>query len=62
MGKRIGFNDEITGSSGKDVKDTKQLDTTARETADTATGSNSQKRYTTKHKPFGKLGAKGHPM
>lgn len=52
---------EISGSSGKDVKDTKMLNAEAREPSDTVSGSNSQKRYTSKHKAFGKLGAKGRP-
>lgn len=33
--------------------------TTAREVH--ATGTNERKRATVRHKPFGKLGAKGHP-
>lgn len=45
--------------AGRDVKDTKQLSTTARET--NATGTNTQKRHTTKHKPFGPGGGQGHP-
>lgn len=61
MAKRIGCNTEVTASMAKDVKDTKMLDATARESADTVSGSNMQKRHTTKHKPFGKLGAKGQP-
>jgi hypothetical protein len=60
-GKRIGFGDEVTAGMAKDVKDTRMLDTTAREPASTVSGDNPQKRYTTKHKPFGKLGAKGQP-
>jgi len=58
-GKHIGFDDEVSSSSGKDVKDTKQLDATAREK--NATGTNKTSRSTTKHKPFGKLGTRGHP-
>jgi hypothetical protein len=42
---------------GKDVKETKMLDPGAKEAF--ATGTNSVTRQTTKHKPFGKLGAKG---
>jgi hypothetical protein len=45
--------------TGRDVKATQQLATTARET--NATGTNTQKRDTTKHKPFGALGGQGHP-
>lgn len=45
--------------AGRDVKATNQLSTTAREA--NATGTNTQKRATTKHKPYGELGGKGHP-
>ena len=44
--------------AGRDVKATNQLSTTARET--NATGTNTQKRATTKHKPFGQGGGQGH--
>lgn len=46
-------------ASGKDVKDTKMLDTTSRDV--NATGKNVLERKTGKHKPFGKLGVKGMP-
>jgi hypothetical protein len=55
-GKRMGYNDDVP--KGRDVKDTQQLNTTARESS--ATGENSTKRYTSSHKPFGTLGNKGH--
>lgn len=58
MGKRMGFNDEINSSSGKDVKETKQLDGNAREAH--ANESNDLKRYVSKQKPYGTLGSKGH--
>lgn len=45
--------------SGKDVKQTSQLAGGARETY--ATGKSDQNRRVTKHKPWGKLGDKGHP-
>ena len=57
MPKTMGFNDEPP--MGKDVKDTSMLSPGAREK--NATGTNSQKRHTTTHPKFGKLGAKGHP-
>lgn len=55
----VTFSDEVGGDKGKDVKNTSHFNTTARESY--ATGSNTTKRETVKHKPFGKLGAKGHP-
>lgn len=61
MGKRIGFNTEVNAGMAKDVDSTKMLNATAREPRSTVDGDNPQKRYTTKHKPFGKLGAKGQP-
>lgn len=51
-------NMEITAGMAKDVKDTKMLDTTAREK--NATGTNTQKEYVTgSGKPKGPLGFKG---
>ena len=58
-GRRVGFEDEVTSGSAKDVKDTAQLNTTAKERF--ATGKNTTKRYKSKHTPFGKLGKKGMP-
>lgn len=55
---RVGVNDEVTAGSAVDVKDTAMLNTEARERF--ATGTNSTKRYTVKHKAFGKLGLRGH--
>lgn len=55
--KNWSYSDKVP--EGKDVKDTKMLSTTASEKF--ATGTNTQERYVGKHKPFGPLGAKGHP-
>lgn len=57
-GRRVGVNDEVTSGSAKDVKDTSMLNTEAKERF--ATGQNSTKRHTSKHKGFGKLGLRGH--
>lgn len=43
----------------KMVMDTKQLNTVAREAADTVTADNSNSEYTTKAPSFGNLGAMG---
>lgn len=51
------YND--TPPKGKDVRDTAQLNVTAKEKH--TTGTNSTSRYTNKGSSFGKLGAKGHP-
>lgn len=58
-GKKVGFSDEVSASSAKDQNSTSLMDASAREK--NATGTNSTKRETSKHKPYGKLGAKGHP-
>lgn len=55
----MGFSDEVSSSSAKDVKETKQLSDGARERF--ATGQNSTKRHKAKAKPFGKKGARGMP-
>lgn len=47
-------------SKAKDVKETKMLDTGARESAKRTTGTPNNDRSTTKHKAFGALGNKGH--
>lgn len=57
--KKMGFSDEVSSSSAKDVKETKQLSDGARERF--ATGQNSTKRHKAKAKPFGKKGARGMP-
>lgn len=44
-------------TAAKDVKETKMLEPGAKEPY--ATGTNNQERHMGKHKPFGKLGAKG---
>ena len=49
--------DANADSKGKDVKETKMLEPGAKEPY--ATGTNVIDRHTGKHKPFGKLGAKG---
>lgn len=54
--KMSGYSDKVP--SAKDAKDTKQLDTTAREMFQKAEGSN-QKAHTVKHKAFGEGGARG---
>jgi len=46
--------------AAKDVKETKMLDTGARESASRTTGSPNNDRSVTKHKAFGALGSKGH--
>lgn len=56
-GKRIGFNSTVTSGMAKDVSDTKQLSTEARERY--ATGTNETKRYTTNKKPKGPFGNRG---
>lgn len=53
----VSFND--TPPKGKDVKSTAMLEPGAREKF--ATGTNTTKRHTASHKPYGKGGAKGHP-
>ncbi len=53
-GKHIGFDDEVKAPSK-----VQEIGTTATERF--ATGTNSTKRYTSKSKPFGKLGHKGQP-
>ena len=53
-----GSYDSSTPITGKDVKSTKMLEPGAREPYNT--GKNTQDRDKTKHKPFGKLGLKGH--
>lgn len=45
----------------KDVKETKMLEPGAREAQLRQSGSNELKRWKSKHKSFGALGAKGHP-
>lgn len=55
--KIMSYSDTVP--AGRDVKDTNQLNTTARER--NATGTNTQKRHTTKHKAYGALGGQGHP-
>lgn len=54
---------EITGSGGKDFRDTKLNDATARETADTVNGSNDTKEYVEKggtpKGPFGNMNKPG---
>ena len=45
--------------AAKDVKETKMLDTGARESASRTTGSPNYDRSNTKHKPFGALGSRG---
>lgn len=57
--KKMGFSDEVTSSSAKDVKETKQLSDGARERF--ATGTNSTKRHKSKGKAVGKKGARGMP-
>lgn len=49
-----------TGGEAKDVRDTKMLDTMARETPDHISGTNEQKEYISESVAAGKLGAKGH--
>lgn len=49
-----------TPPAAKDVRDTKMLDTGARESASRTTGTPNYDRSKTKHKPFGMLGNKGH--
>lgn len=56
-GKMMGFNDDVP--KGRDVKETRQLSTEARESH--RDGTNSTNRNTVRHGAFGKLGAKGHP-
>lgn len=48
------------GQSGKDVKSTSMLNTTARETAAHNTATNVQTKHTTGGKNYGTLGGKGH--
>jgi hypothetical protein len=48
-----------TPPAAKDVRDTKMLDTGARESASRTTGTPNYDRSKTKHKPFGMLGSKG---
>lgn len=50
---------EPTDSSAKNVEDTKMLNTTAHETADTVTADNKNIEDVTKTPSFGPLGAKG---
>lgn len=45
----------------KDVKDTRMLEPNANQQSIYTTGENNIKRDKTSHKPFGKLGVKGHP-
>ena len=45
--------------AAKDVKETKMLDTGARESASRVSGSPNYDRSNTKHKPFGELGSRG---
>ena len=47
-------------TKGSDVKNTAMLNTTARPTPAHNDGVNTQGKYTTSHKPYGALGAKGH--
>ena len=48
------------GQSGKDVKATSHLNTTARETAAHNSATNEQTKHTTSKKGYGELGGKGH--
>lgn len=48
-----------TPPAAKDVKDTKMLDTGARESASRTTGTPNYDRSKTKHGAFGALGCKG---
>lgn len=50
---------EPKASDAKNVEDTKMLDTTAREPAETVSATNSLKEYIGKNTPFTKPGAKG---
>jgi len=56
-GKLVGF--DGSPPKARDVRDTAQLNTTAREK--NTTGINSTKRHTHTNGKPGKLGAKGHP-
>ena len=58
--KSVGFNDTVTPSGAKDVKDTANLNTVASEKH--ATGTNAQKAHVVKHPSFGKLGGRGKPQ
>jgi hypothetical protein len=57
-GKHVGFNDEVKPPSKN--KDAKLLRPNADESF-AQNAMNSTKRHTTKHKPFGALGDRGHP-
>lgn len=48
------------GMSGKDVKSTAHLNTTARETPAHNTATNTQTKHTTSKKGYGELGGRGH--
>lgn len=58
MKGKISYSDEVKAPS-KTAEEAGHFKTEANERY--ATGTNSTKRYTNKPKPFGKLGAKGHP-
>ena len=58
-GKRVGYNDEVKSSSAKTAEEAGHMKTEATERF--ATGTNQTSRYTSKSKPHGKLGGKGHP-
>jgi len=49
----------FNGSEAKDVRDTKHLDTMAKENPDHISGTNEQKEYDSGSTKFGKLGARG---
>jgi len=58
-GQHIGFDDEVTPSSAKDVKDTAHLNTEAKERF--TTGTNTTARHKHKGTKVGKKGARGLP-
>lgn len=57
-GRMVGFNDEVAPPTQN--KDAKLLRPNADESY-VQNVQNSTKRHTTKHKPFGELGDRGHP-
>lgn len=59
MSNNIGFGSTSVGS-GKDVRETAQLSTTAKEPASHVSAANQLKPHTPKHPKFGKLGNRGH--
>ena len=59
MGKRVGYNDEVTPGMASDAKENGHLDVTAKERF--ATGKNKVSRYTTSKKPPSARGNKNMP-